>query len=587
MKNIIFCVQHFSESGTCVAVYDYAHYNETVLKNKSYICTFSDELKAKLNILKSMISYEKFKNRFEVIVINDIHDITDTIKTKNIHSFYTLTVGSNIDCDFFKFSDKSIWLNCKTIKHCVFDTSYPDGDIYCSISESVNKQYNTCVPVLPHITPILPNTDKNLRQVLTIPENATVFGRYGSYCTFNIWNVVQIVNKVAKEHPNIYFLFMNTGNDYFEKCNNIIFLNTNIDPYFKTLFINTCDAMLHARKDGESFGLSCAEFASKNKNIISALKFNDSYYTAHFDILQDKIIPYNTIAELEDILLHFDKYKKDMTINGYKQFTPEYVMNIFKNLLDSPVDNSFKKVELSIGILTYNSPTVLKHTLETYKNSGFLDISDDIFCISQMSPLQMDEKSICESYGIRCICLPDNGKMGSGFKTIYDNAKYEYILFLENDFGINVNKSDVKYYIEDALHLLKNCNVDVVRGRNIQNAGEPNHGLNLKNLPHDIIINHEHLSETIYWIDNPSRYYPDKIFEIEAIHNIKKWYKTSSYSCAYTNNPYICTKDFFKKNILPFCTFNSIIEIIISPFWRSNNFQCAFGHGIFTHNRCS
>jgi hypothetical protein len=126
---------------------------------------------------------------------------------------------------------------------------------------------------------------------------------------------------------------MNTYDEYFTKCKNIIFVYKNIDLHFKEKFINTCDAMLHARMDGESFGLSCGEFAQKNKNIISADIQSDKFFDAHFDILQDKIIKYRSPQELEHILLNFEFYKKDMTQNGYKQYTPEYVMNIFSNMI--------------------------------------------------------------------------------------------------------------------------------------------------------------------------------------------------------------------------------------------------------------
>jgi glycosyltransferase involved in cell wall biosynthesis len=37
----------------------------------------------------------------------------------------------------------------------------------------------------------------------------------------------------------------------------------------KINFISGCDAMLHARSDGESFGLSICEFLSLNKPVIS------------------------------------------------------------------------------------------------------------------------------------------------------------------------------------------------------------------------------------------------------------------------------------------------------------------------------
>lgn len=39
--NVGFFVRHFTERGTEVAIYDYAKYNEEILKNKSYIICFT------------------------------------------------------------------------------------------------------------------------------------------------------------------------------------------------------------------------------------------------------------------------------------------------------------------------------------------------------------------------------------------------------------------------------------------------------------------------------------------------------------------------------------------------------------------
>jgi hypothetical protein len=40
---------------------------------------------------------------------------------------------------------------CKTIMHCVFNTSEPHGDCYCVISEFLNARFCTNVPILHHM----------------------------------------------------------------------------------------------------------------------------------------------------------------------------------------------------------------------------------------------------------------------------------------------------------------------------------------------------------------------------------------------------------------------------------------------------
>jgi glycosyltransferase involved in cell wall biosynthesis len=240
---------------------------------------------------------------------------------------------------------------------------------------------------------------------------------------------------------------------------------------------------------------------------------------------------------------------------------------------------------LSIGILTYNSPNTLDHTLKSYTTSGLLNITDDILCIIQNSKRQTDEINVCNKYNIRSIVLPDNGNMASGFKSIYDNAKYDNILFLENDFCTYCSNDDVINYIENSLYFINNNIADIVRGRSRINAGKPNYGLTLRNIPKDIFINHTHLSECMYWIKNPDIEYPDKIIKIQPKINGKEWYLSTSQHCNYTNNPYICSKKFFKHAIYPYLEFGSNIESKLTDIWKEHDYKCIFGFGIFTHER--
>lgn len=145
------------------------------------------------------------------------------------------------------------------------------------------------LPYVPHMID-LPRCGGNLRSELGIPADAIVFGRYGGKETFDIPFTKRVIYSVAKKRPDLYFLFMNTDNfinnqSYFKKkilnyivspiafsrknFPNVIFLEGVSDPEKKVKFIQTCDAMLHARKQGESFGIACGEFSIKNKPVIT------------------------------------------------------------------------------------------------------------------------------------------------------------------------------------------------------------------------------------------------------------------------------------------------------------------------------
>jgi hypothetical protein len=318
MKTVIFFIRHFTERGTEVAIYDYAKYNEEILNNKSYIICFKN--------VNEQQSYSKFSLRFKILEIENITEITPVIQEYNIDFFYTLTVGCE-ENNFFQFNNKELWLNCKTIKHCVFSTNYKEADFYISISHFLNEKFNTIYPVIPHIVN-LPECQDDLRDDLNIPHDAIVFGRYGGVDEFNIKFVYYAIKEFLNQDTNIYFLFMNTIPFYNHP--RIIYLNPNINLLFKTKFINTCDVMIHARIMGETFGLSIAEFSSLNKPIITC----DCGDIEHIKILGDKAIVYRTFDEL----LHI--FKNIRTIisgendwNCYKYYTPENIMKLFQEYI--------------------------------------------------------------------------------------------------------------------------------------------------------------------------------------------------------------------------------------------------------------
>jgi hypothetical protein len=323
--NVGFFVRHFTSGGTEVAIYDYAKYNDELLHNKSFIVCFTQEKQNSMGpgFPSERVSYDKFSSRFPIIEINDIREMQNVIRDYALSFFYTLTHGG--PNDIYQFENKNIWGSCKTIKHCVFNTTSPDAaDFYISISEKLNEKYGTHIQVIPHMVD-LPSCDDDLREQLQIPRDALVFGRYGGNSSFDISFVHAAIADFLNADPNAYFLFMNT--EFFFSHPRIIYLDKNIDLTFKVKFINTCDAMIHARRMGETFGLSIAEFSSKNKPIFTC-PCGD---LEHVKILGDKALLYTTKEELVEhfshtrILLHAIH-----EWNAYNYYSPENIMNLFK-----------------------------------------------------------------------------------------------------------------------------------------------------------------------------------------------------------------------------------------------------------------
>lgn len=322
--NIAFSVRHFTERGTEVAIYDYAHYNETILNNKSYIIYFSDEFRARQNWgFPTRASFSKFQERFEMIEVCDMEEMPGIIEKYKLDYFYALTAGQFES--MYRFNDKSLWGSCKTIKHCVFDTRGKEGDYHISISETLNTRFGTNVPVVPHIVH-LPKHNRDMRERLGIPKDAIVIGRHGGVDTFDVHTAKNAIQQfmTSSSSDDVYFLFLNTR--VFMHHPRVIHIDmiTNVEE--KVAFINTCDAMIHARQMGETFGLAVAEFSFMNKPVITTTCGDRE----HLHILGDRAIVFETVPGLLDIFKNIRTLIASRSDwNAYEAYAPERVMDKF------------------------------------------------------------------------------------------------------------------------------------------------------------------------------------------------------------------------------------------------------------------
>lgn len=308
---IAFHDNSLSLRGTTVALYDYAYYNKHILGNESIIL-FDNRHKA-----NDISVIEKFKKEFEVYSYNDNSKI-DYILEKNNSDSILWIKGGQKDGKLSKVCPN--WINAIAV--CNLNDVH--GDIYAMGSEWLSKITDYKIPFVPYMINI-PDIDSDLRNELYLSKDNIIIGRNGGWDTFDLGFVKDAIKNILEKRKDIYFLFQNTEPFYNHK--NIIYLNGNCDMYYKVKFINTCDVMLHARNIGESFGLSCGEFSTRNKPVIT---WNGSKERNHIDILGDKGIYYNDYNDIYDILLNINKFDSDY--NCYKEYTPIKVMEKFKQI---------------------------------------------------------------------------------------------------------------------------------------------------------------------------------------------------------------------------------------------------------------
>ena len=327
MKKIAFHSYQLGDRGTEICLYKYAKYNREILGNESVIISTSS---------RPTPSLDKFKE-FETILYPDVWindgkntQLRNTLEKicddKKITHFYAIKGGE---------SDGFMPENTKRLAHNIFRMDQPHGDVYAGVCEYISKKHGGIHPFVYHIIEKeSPDISDNLREKLNIPKDALVFGRHGGYDTFNFDFVKKAIYKILNTRSDIYFIFLNTQN--FINHNHVKYIDWTMNENEKAMFINTCDAMIHGRMDGEIFSLSIAEFSVRNKPIFTWNPVTPpSYYdTGHIYTLKDSAFYYTNDNDLYNLFSNISKSdfeNKNWNIYG-DTYSPLNIMNQFNEV---------------------------------------------------------------------------------------------------------------------------------------------------------------------------------------------------------------------------------------------------------------
>jgi hypothetical protein len=331
-KKIGFDAGLMSLRGTHVAIFDYALQNQKILGNESVIFYDRRSEEAQPGV------FQKFQKEFRLLPYDQFDDIRSYADQDLVDAMYLIKSGEK---------DNYVLPNIPNLVHAVFPQKIDEkhGDIYAFVSSWLSDECSSGkIPFVPHMID-LPVAGNSLRRNLGIPSTATVFGNYGGSDSFNLRFVKKTIAEIVGQNSQIYFLFMNI--ERFIDHPQVIFLPGNSDPIFKSGFINTCDAMIHARGIGESFGLACGEFSIHNKPVIT---YALSPQRNHIGVLGKKAVLYKGPNDLRYILTNFDKawYQKQDWDCYSEEFSPLAVMKKFRSVfLD---DQALRQAEIQISL---------------------------------------------------------------------------------------------------------------------------------------------------------------------------------------------------------------------------------------------
>jgi hypothetical protein len=304
-------VNQLDHRGHGTVTYDYSLALRDILGHEPIIISSKE---------KSTHPMDKF-GEFKCRLYENQTDLPQIVDQEHIDLMYMVKAGED---------DNLTPSNCKTGIHCVFNMKHPHGDVYAGVSEWLAKHSGRDLWV-PHIVN-LPKTTQTLHDELGVPKNAFVIGRLGGYEQFDVPDAREAVIEALNKRSDLWAIFLNTKP--FVDHPRAKFIPFQPELSYKSKFINTCDAMIHGRSDGETFGLAVAEFSSFNKPVFTYDAPYWWYMRAHIDMLGEKALTYKNKEELLSYLLQIDKgYVNDTEWDCYSvRFSPKNVINKFEEV---------------------------------------------------------------------------------------------------------------------------------------------------------------------------------------------------------------------------------------------------------------
>jgi len=240
-------------------------------------------------------------------------------------------------------------------------------------------------------------------------------------------------------------------------------------------------------------------------------------------------------------------------------------------------------IPISLLILSWQSHKTLIATLESYRENGLLDITDDKLIFFQ----QMSSKDIriAKRYGLQYYGAGHNIGIGAAYRFLAERARHPYILYLQNDFRLIHDVSNNATELTDGIELLSKHDVDVVLYRSRSRPGEPNWATD--NVKGNEQRWQSHLFNALYWLDHPDQVYPDKIHRNAAKPH---FLQTTARYMNYTDNPALYRRDWLLATLGDYFTINDPHDItwperVIQPWWETQDFRIAQAEGLFEHIR--
>lgn len=247
--------------------------------------------------------------------------------------------------------------------------------------------------------------------------------------------------------------------------------------------------------------------------------------------------------------------------------------------------------DITMHMLCWKSPKTVKNTLESYKKGNLLSAVNTNIYFQERDDAS---NALAAEYGITSVMgTGENVGILRALIEMINATKTPYFMFAECDFELVETEQAVSDILNDAMKLIREKSVKVVRLINRKKPG-PVYSLNGKDSSTQFDKAFPYKLETLHVLDTPESMFPGSFTIVQEGYN-RKWYVCSFVDNIWSNQIFLADMKFMKETILPLLEksknankYNGAEKMLDAECTATGALKdglIAQGDGLFTHSR--
>jgi len=256
--------------------------------------------------------------------------------------------------------------------------------------------------------------------------------------------------------------------------------------------------------------------------------------------------------------------------------------------------------DITLAVLTWNSPTTLKGTLDSYKKHGLLEMVHSMVYFQERKP---EDDELAKKYGIdEVLGTSENVGVLNAFVEIMKHVKTKYFILAEDDFLLIHGKDKTRRIIDDCMKLFEEKDVKYIRLRDRKNPGSPLYSRDEIGVPDEELTKYDysdytHKAEVVHFLDHPDHVIKHVFTPFHPPEFNYTWYTCDFKDYHWSANIYIAETKFLTDVVVPILAehkrnmnndwnkYHGIEPLMWKHIDKLYGYRLATGEGLFKHER--